>query len=116
MSNAHKFANEKLLKELLPVIDSLNRGIAGVNVDDEHLATMLTGMEMTRELLEKALGRFGVEVLNPAKGDTFDPALHEAMSMQPDPEVESNTVLQVLEKGYQLNGRVLRAAMVIVAS
>ena len=116
VSNAHKYANEKLLKELLPVLDSLNRGIAGIDEADQHLAPMLTGMKMTHELLEKALSRFGVEVLNPAKGDTFDPTLHEAMSMQPESEAESNTVLQVLEKGYQLNGRVLRAAMVIVAS
>ena len=116
VSNAHKYANEKLLKELLPVLDSLNRGIAGIDANDQLLAPMLTGMKMTHELLEKALSRFGIEVLDPAKGDTFDPTLHEAMSMQPDPEAESNTVLQVLEKGYQLNGRVLRAAMVIVAS
>ena len=116
VSNAHKYANEKLLKELLPVLDSLNRGIAGIDEGDQQLVPMLTGMKMTHELLEKALSRFGVEVLDPAKGDAFDPTLHEAMSMQPDPEAESNTVLQVLEKGYQLNGRVLRAAMVIVAS
>ena len=116
VSNAHKYANEKLLKELLPVLDSLNRGIAGIDEGDQQLVPMLTGMKMTHEILEKALSRFGVEVLDPAKGDAFDPTLHEAMSMQPDPEAESNTVLQVLEKGYQLNGRVLRAAMVIVAS
>ena len=116
VSNAHKYANEKLLKELLPVLDSLNRGIAGIDEGDQQLVPMLTGMKMTHELLEKALSRFGVEVLDPAKGDAFDPTLHEAMSMQPDPGAESNTVLQVLEKGYQLNGRVLRAAMVIVAS
>ncbi len=116
VSNAHKYANEKLLKELLPVLDSLNRGIAGIDTNDQHLAPMLTGMKMTHDLLEKALSRFGIEVLDPARGDAFDPTLHEAMSMQPDPEAESNTVLQVLEKGYQLNGRVLRAAMVIVAS
>ena len=116
VSNAHKYANEKLLKELLPVLDSLNRGIAGIDTNDQHLAPMLTGMKMTHDLLEKALSRFGIEVLDPARGDAFDPTLHEAMSMQPDPEAESNTVLQVLEKGYQLNGRVLRAAMVIVTS
>ena len=116
VSNAHKYANEKLLKELLPVLDSLNRDIAGIDTNDQHLAPMLTGIKMTHDLLEKALSRFGIEVLDPARGDAFDPTLHEAMSMQPDPEAESNTVLQVLEKGYQLNGRVLRAAMVIVAS
>ena len=65
---------------------------------------------------EKALAGFGMEVIDPTKGEGFDPSLHEAISLQPDPESESNTVIQVLEKGYQLNGRVVRAAMVIVAS
>ena len=116
VSNAHKFANEKLLKELLPVMDSLNRGISGLDHENETLAPMITGMQMTRELLEKALAGFGMEVIDPTKGEGFDPSLHEAISLQPDPESESNTVIQVLEKGYQLNGRVVRAAMVIVAS
>ncbi len=115
ITNAHKFGTEKLLSELLPVVDSLYHGLQGEVADDPHVKSMREGMNLTLDLLIKTLQKFGVEVLEPAKGDAFNPDLHEAISMQPDPDAPSKTILQVVQKGYRLNGRVLRAAMVIVA-
>lgn len=116
MKKARDFANQSLLKDLLPVLDSLNRGLQGLDTANEALAPMITGMEMTKELFEKTLTRSGISIINPEVGAVFDPALHEAMSMQPHPDMAANQVVQVLEQGYELNGRVLRAAMVIVSS
>jgi len=116
LKKAREFANQSLLKELLPVVDGLNRGLDGVDISNEQLAPIVTGMNMTKELLERTIIKFGVAILNPEVGSTFDPELHEAMSMQPCPGMESNKIVKVLDKGYQLNGRVLRAAMVVVSS
>lgn len=115
IENAHKFANEKLLTELLPVMDSLERGLEGTDNNDPQVANMRKGIELTLGMFEKMLKKFGMEVIAPQPGDAFDPAKEEAVSMQANPEFKSNTVIQVLQKGYALNGRVLRAAMVIVA-
>jgi len=116
VSNAHRFGNEKLMKELLPVIDSLVRGQEGMDEKNEQVKSMLDGMVMTLELFESILSKFGLNVISPEKGEAFNPELHEAMSMQPDSDADKNKVLQVLQKGYELNGRVLRAAMVIVSA
>ena len=115
VSNAHRYGNEKLMAELLPVIDSMVRAQEGVDQSDAVVKSMIEGVVMTLELLEKTLEKFGLNVISPEKGDTFNPERHEAMSMLPDPDMEKNSVIQVLQKGYELNGRVLRAAMVIVA-
>lgn len=115
IGNAHKYGNEKLLSALLPVMDSLTRSLEGPELQDPHLKSMREGMELTLDLFEKTLEKFGVETTNPEPGEAFNPEQHEAMSMQDGPGAESNTVLQVVQKGYLLNGRVLRAAMVVVA-
>lgn len=115
VSNARKYANEKILVELLPVVDSLVRGLEGEELSDGQAKAVRDGMRLTLDLLEKTLEKFGVEAIAPAVGEVFNPEVHEAMSMQPSEEAASGTVLQVLQKGYQLNGRVIRAAMVIVA-
>lgn len=111
VQNAHKFGVEKLLGDLLPVIDSLERGLEGVEKNDAHFQ----GIQLTVEMFSKTLQKYGVSIINPAPGENFDPTRHEAMSMQPNPEFSSNSIIQVLQKGYELNGRTLRAAMVIVA-
>jgi molecular chaperone GrpE len=115
VENAHRYANEKLLADLLPVIDSLMRALEGEVSEDPQVQAMRQGVELTLDLLEKTLSRFGVEVVEPASGDAFNPDMHEAMSMIPDPKAESGAIVQLLQKGYRLNGRVVRAAMVVVA-
>ncbi len=111
VTKAHKFANEKLLNELLPVLDSLLRGLENAAGSDQ---AVLDGMQLTLDMFHKVLTQHGVEIISPSVGDTFNPDQHEAMSMQKTPDAEANTVLQVLQQGYSLNGRVIRAAMVIV--
>jgi len=109
VSNAHKFALEKFVEELLPAIDSLEKSMEAA-VGDQHQE----GVELTCGMLLKAMEKFGVEQLNPL-GEEFNPEYHEAISMQPDPQSKTDTVLKVLQKGYLLNGRLVRPAMVIVA-
>lgn len=116
VQNAHKFGSEKLLSDMLPVLDGLVRGLEGETPSDPHAKALREGMELTLDLFEKTLAKHGLEAICPEQGDAFNPELQEAVTMQPDPSAKSNTVLQVLQKGYQLNGRVLRAAMVIVAA
>lgn len=115
ISHAHKFGVEQLIQALLPAVDALNRGLENVDAQDAKSKVMRDGMQLTLDLLHKALAKFGVESISPAAGDPFDPRLHEAMGMQAVAGAGPNTVLQVLQKGYQLHGRVLRAAMVMVA-
>ncbi len=116
VQNAHKYGNEKILTDMLPVVDSLVRGLEGQEPTDPAAKALREGMQLTLNLFEKTLEKHGIAIIDPVKGDVFNPELHEAMSMQADPDAQSNTVLQVLQKGYELNGRVIRAAMVIVAS
>jgi molecular chaperone GrpE len=111
VQNAHTYGVEKLLKDLLPVVDSLERGLEGIEKNDVHFE----GMQLTLEMFIKTLGKYGVSIIDPKPGDTFDPMRHEAMSMQPNPDFSSNAIIQVLQRGYELAGRTLRAAMVIVA-
>jgi len=111
MDKARRYQHEALMRDLLPVIDGLEQGLE--NASEGNSAR--EGLELTRKLLLKALEDHGLEVLNP-EGERFDPQWHEAMSMQPSEEAEPDTVLMVLQKGYRLNDRLLRAARVIVAS
>lgn len=116
VQNAHKYGNEKLLSDMLPIVDSLVRGLEGQVPADPAAKALREGMQLTLDLFEKTLEKHGIAIIDPAKGDVFNPELHEAMSMQSEEDAKPNTVLQVLQKGYELNGRVIRAAMVIVAS
>ncbi len=112
LENAHKFGLEKFAADLLEVRDSLELGLeAG---DKADVRSLLAGKEATLRLLVKALEKQGVTEINPV-GAPFDPQLHEAIAMQESATAEPNTVLQVVQKGYQLNGRLLRPARVIVA-
>ncbi|RBP33412.1 molecular chaperone GrpE [Marinobacter pelagius] len=117
VEKAHKFALEKFVKELLPVADSLEKAVEsteGQENSGELVASIREGVEMTLDLFLKSLAKFNVEQLNPV-GEPFDPQQHEAMSMVPAPDAEPNSVVNVVQKGYLLNGRVVRPAMVIVA-
>jgi molecular chaperone GrpE len=113
VENAHKFALENFGRELLAVVDSLEMGLAAAdNADAEALRE---GSEATCKLLKTTLERFGISEVNP-EGEPFDPEFHEAMSMMPAPNIEPGSVAQVIQKGYALNGRLLRPARVIVAA
>ncbi|MBI43473.1 nucleotide exchange factor GrpE [uncultured Marinobacter sp.] len=117
VEKAHKFALEKFVKELLPVADSLEKAVestTGHQEAGELVASIREGVEMTLDLLLKSFSKFNVEQISP-EGEPFDPQQHEAMSMVPAPGAEPNTVVSVVQKGYLLNGRVVRPAMVVVA-
>ncbi len=114
VQNAHKFAVEKLVGELLPVRDSLEMGIAAARDEEASLDKLLEGSDLTLKMLSGVLIKFGVEVLDPV-GERFNPEFHEAIAMQPGGDAEPNSVLQVIQKGYRLHDRVVRPAMVIVA-
>ena len=114
VEKAHKFALEKFTTELLPVVDSLERAIEASQGDDERVKAIREGVEMTLNLFLTCLEKFNVEQINP-QGETFNPEHHEAMSMVPAEGVEPNTVVTVVQKGYLLNGRLVRPAMVMVA-
>lgn len=113
VANARKFALEKFVNELLPVKDSIELGISAASETDD-VTKLKEGNELTLKLMESALGKFGVEALDPI-GHKFNPEVHEAMAMQPSNDAEPNTVLQVVQKGYLLNERLVRPAMVIVS-
>ncbi len=117
VEKAHKFALEKFVKELLPVVDSLEKAIESTESSasrDELVASIRQGVEMTLSLLISCLRKFNVEQLNP-EGEPFDPQQHEAMSVVPAPNAEPNSVVNVVQRGYLLSGRVIRPAMVVVA-
>jgi molecular chaperone GrpE len=112
LENARKYGLERLAQALLPVRDSLEAGVAAVdNVDVEAL---LEGKRLTLRLLNAALEQAGVAELDP-EGEPFDPARHEAMTMQASATAEPNTVLTVVQKGYSIHDRLLRPARVIVS-
>lgn len=113
VENARKFALENFCRELLAVKDSLEMGIEAA--EKASVESLLEGKEATLKLLGTTLERFGVDEVDPA-GEPFDPEMHEAMTMQPSTDAEPGSVLNVVQKGYTLNGRLLRPAMVVVAA
>ncbi len=114
VEKAHKFALEKFAGDLLPVIDSLERALELSDRDNEQLKPTLEGVELTLRSMLATVNKFGVSVIEP-QGTPFDPNKHQAMSMIENPDVAPNTVIAVMQKGYELNGRVIRPAMVMVA-
>ncbi|MBZ5488773.1 nucleotide exchange factor GrpE [Halomonas aquamarina] len=109
---ARKFALEKFVKDLLPVVDSLEKALE--SMQDGASEVHREGVSMTLKMQLDVLNRFGVESVEP-QGEPFDPQVHEAMAMVPNPELEPNTVMDVMQKGYLLNGRLVRPAMVVVS-
>lgn len=117
VEKAYKFALEKFSKELLTVVDNLERGLDALDkaVTDETTQALVDGVEMTHKEFISTLGKFGVESVG-VVGEAFNPELHQAISMQPAEGIEPNHISVVLQKGYTLQGRVLRPAMVMVAA
>lgn len=113
VENAHKYALEKFANELLPVIDSMELGISAAESADEK-SNLKEGMDLTLKMFRDAMEKFGVTEVE-SQGAKFDPEKHEAVSMRELEGAEPGTVATVLQKGYMLNGRLIRPAMVIVA-
>jgi len=113
VEHAHKYAIERFAADLLAVSDSLEMALAAEG--EPSIESLREGSEATLKLLLTTMQRFGIEEIDPL-GEPFDPAQHEAMTMQPSNEVEPGTVLTVFQKGYSLNGRLLRPARVVVAA
>jgi molecular chaperone GrpE len=114
VEKAHKFALEKFAGDLLPIVDSLERGLELSSADDESIRPMREGIELTLKMFHDTLKRYNLEQLDP-HGEPFNAEHHQAMAMQESADVEPNSVLKVFQKGYQLNGRLLRPAMVVVS-
>jgi len=120
VENAHKFALEKFAIELLPVRDSLEMGLAAASTDsedtgdNEKAAQLAEGNQLTLKMLTATMEKFGIKEIDP-QGEPFNPETHQAMSMQESSEHQPNTIMMVMQKGYQLNDRLLRPAMVVVA-
>jgi molecular chaperone GrpE len=112
VENAHKFAVEKLLGELLPVVDSLEKAEELAKTTD-NADSMAEGISLSLKLFVNTLEKSGIALVDPL-GEPFDPQLHEAMAMVPNPDAEPNSVMDVMQRGYTLNGRLVRAAKVVV--
>ena len=114
IENAHKYALDKFSADLLPVVDNLERALSAIAVDDESQKAVAEGIELTLKSFIDVLARFKIEPIDPA-GQPFDADLHQAVSMVPNPDLEPNTEMNVFQKGYTLNGRLIRPAMVVVS-
>ncbi len=114
VDKARKYALNKFSEELLPVIDNLERAIQAADTENEVVKPLLEGVELTHKTFVDVIAKFGLKEINP-EGEAFNPEYHQAMSIQESPDHDSNTVMFVMQKGYELNGRVIRPAMVMVA-
>lgn len=115
VESAHKFALEKFAMELLSVVDNLERAIDAIDAEDESQKAVAEGLELTLKTFIEVLAKYKVEAVEP-EGQPFDADLHQAVSTVPNAEVEPNTVINVFQKGYTLNGRLIRPAMVVVST
>ena len=115
VESAHKFALEKFATELLSVVDNLERAIEATDAEEESQKAVAEGLELTLKTFIDVLAKYKVVPVDP-EGQPFDAELHQAVSMVPNPEVEPNTVINVFQKGYTLNGRLIRPAMVVVST
>lgn len=113
VENAHKYALEKFVNELLPIMDSLELGISAAE-SAENIDDLREGMDLTVKMFNTAMEKFNVKAIDP-QGEKFNPEQHEAVSMQEIEGAESGHVVTVMQKGYELNGRLVRPAMVVVA-
>jgi len=114
VEKARKFALEKFAGEMLVSVDNLERALQNIDKDDEANKAIIEGVELTLQGLISSLEKFGVKAVDP-QDQPFNPELHQAMSMQEVPDVAPNTVIAVMQKGYELNGRLIRPAMVMVS-
>jgi molecular chaperone GrpE len=114
VEKARKFALEKFANELLPVIDNMERAIEAADRELDVLQPMIEGVELTLKSFHDVISKFGLEVVDP-QGQAFDPAKHQAMGMLESVDLPANTVMAVMQKGYELNGRLVRPAMVMIS-
>lgn len=114
LQNAEKFSVEKLLNQLLPVVDSLERALEPENQPGESGRLLVEGVQLTLKLFLDVLHKYGVKQVDPT-GEPFNPSFHEAMSMIPSPEHKPNTIVKTLQKGYLLHERLIRPALVLVS-
>ena len=114
VEKARKFALERFAGELLPVLDNLERAIQAGDAENEAVKPLLEGVYMTLKSFVSTIEKFGLTPIDP-QGEGFNPELHQAMSMQESADHAPNTVMAVMQKGYQINGRLLRPAMVMVS-
>ncbi len=118
VANARKFGIEKMINEILPVKDSMELGLKAVidmQLEDEAVDKIKEGMELTLKMMIDALTKIGVSEISPQEDEVFNSEFHQAMSMQEIPGKESNSIVAVMQKGYLLNDRLIRPAMVMVA-
>jgi len=114
VEKAHKFALEKFAKELLPIVDGLEKAVEAEVASGNEMTTLREGVEMTLSMFLSGVKKFKLEQIDPI-GHPFDPTLHEAMTMVEAPDAEPNTVIAAMQKGYTLSGRLIRPAMVVVS-
>ena len=115
IEKAHKYSQEKFSTELLSVMDNLERALAAAaNHEDDTVKAIYEGVDLTLKSFTDCFNRFHIEAVDPM-GEPFDPQLHQAMTIIENAEVEPNTVIEVMQKGYTLHGRVIRPAMVVVS-
>jgi molecular chaperone GrpE len=114
VDKAHKFALEKFAADLLPVLDNLERSLGYIDRENEAVKALAEGVDLTLKGLLDTVAKYGVQQINP-QDQPFNPDFHQAMSIQPNADLPANTVIFVMQKGYELNGRLLRPAMVGVS-
>jgi molecular chaperone GrpE len=114
IDKARKFALEKFAGELLPVADNLERAIQVADLSNEAIKPVVEGVELTLKSFVNTIEKFGLKVIDP-QGQAFNPEQHQAMGMQENAQLPANTVMAVMQKGYEINGRLLRPAMVMVS-
>ena len=114
VENAHKYALKNFVDSLLPVIDSMEMGQAAANAENATLESIREGSELTMTMFAQVLERSGLQEIDPL-GEKFDPEKHQAISMVEVPDAQSNSVIEVMQKGFSLNDRLIRPAMVVVA-
>jgi molecular chaperone GrpE len=114
VASAHKYALEKFVNELLPVVDSMELGLAAALEENVDISKIREGSELTLKMMFAAIEKFDIKPIDP-EGEKFNPEFHQAMTMQESAEVEPNTVMNVIQKGYTLSGRLVRPAMVVVS-
>ncbi|MGN1394398.1 MAG: nucleotide exchange factor GrpE [Succinivibrionaceae bacterium] len=115
VDKAKKYAIDRFVKDLLPSIDPIEKALQFADRENEACKNLVQGVESTFSLIVKALSNNGVEVIDPSNNEMFDPVVHQAIQHLENPEVPANHVMTVIQKGYQLSGRVIRPALVIVS-
>jgi molecular chaperone GrpE len=114
LANAHKFALKNFAENLLPVVDSMEMGQAAASQESASLESIREGSELTMNMLMQVLERSGVQQIDPL-GEKFNPEMHQAISMVESADAEPNSVIEVMQKGFLLNERLIRPAMVVIA-